>query len=115
MKFSETWFTNVVVAELTQVEPHPDADKLRVCSVNNGSETLQIVCGAPNVYVGMKAPLIQIGGYLTSEDGKQFKIKKSKLRGVESHGMLCSAVELGLGEGADGLLELISRRTVVTV
>ena len=100
-------FANVVVAEITAIEQHPDADKLRVCQVNAGDEeALQIVCGAPNVTVGMKAPLIKIGGYLSADDGKPFKIKRSKLRGVESFGMLCSAKELGLAEDADGLLEL---------
>lgn len=99
-------FDSVVVAEIQEVEAHPDADKLRVCNVNNGTEILQIVCGAPNVYAGMKAPLIQIGGYLTDADGKSFKIKKSKLRGVESYGMLCSPLELGLAEESNGLLEL---------
>ncbi len=101
-------FHSVVVAEVTSVEAHPDADKLRVCKVNDGTEELQIVCGASNVKTGLKVPLIKIGGELVSSDGKAFKIKKSKLRGVESYGMLCSAVELGLEESSDGLLELSS-------
>jgi len=107
-------FDSVVVAEITAIEQHPDADKLRVCSVNNGVEQLQIVCGAPNVYVGMKAPLIQIGGFLTDNSDKKFKIKKSKLRGIESFGMLCSAVELGLSDDADGLYELSSDAPIGT-
>ncbi len=93
-------FAGVVVAEVESVAAHPDADKLRVCQVNAGTgESLQIVCGAANVTAGMKAPLIQVGGKLP--DGKT--IKPSKLRGVASQGMLCSAVELGLADEAEGL------------
>ncbi len=99
-------FHSVVVAEVKAVEPHPDADKLRVCKVSDGTEELQIVCGASNVREGLKIPLIKIGGELVSADGKSFKIKKSKLRGVESFGMLCSAVELGMADSSEGLLEL---------
>lgn len=100
-------FSAVIVAEVLSVAPHPDADKLRVCEVSDGSSTRQVVCGAPNVRVGLRVPYAQVGAKLTSaEDGKSFKIRKAKLRGVESHGMLCSAQELGLGESSDGLLEL---------
>lgn len=96
-------FTKVVVAEVIEVKPHPDADKLRVCQVNTGAnETLQIVCGAANVRAGMRVPAALIGAILPGD----FKIKKSKLRGVESFGMLCSAVELGMAEQSDGLMEL---------
>lgn len=95
-------FSGVVVGEVLSVEPHPDADKLRVCSVSAGGEPLQIVCGAPNVCVGMKVPTALIGALLPGD----FKIKKSKLRGVESSGMLCSARELGLSEDAAGLMAL---------
>jgi phenylalanyl-tRNA synthetase beta chain len=96
-------FTKVVVGEVLTVEPHPDADKLRVCKVNVGEEeALNIVCGAANVRPGLKVPVALVGARLPGD----FKIKKSKLRGVPSHGMLCSAKELGLAEEADGLLEL---------
>ncbi|MBX8571683.1 phenylalanine--tRNA ligase subunit beta [Pseudomonas cichorii] len=95
-------FTGVVVGEVLSTEQHPDADKLRVCQVSNGSETLQVVCGAPNVRPGLKIPFAMIGAELPGD----FKIKKAKLRGVESNGMLCSAAELQLGEGNDGLMEL---------
>lgn len=95
-------FEGVVVTEVKSVAAHPDADKLRVCEVDAGNKLLQIVCGAANVTVGMKAPLMQVGGRLP--DGSS--IKKSKLRGVESHGMLCSTVELGLAEEAAGLWAL---------
>lgn len=96
-------FDHVVVGEVISLEKHPDADKLRVCQVNVGEKTpLQIVCGAANVHVGMKAPAALIGASLPGD----LKIKKSKLRGVESFGMLCSAKELGLAESAEGLLPL---------
>jgi len=96
-------FTKVVVGEVIKLEKHPDADKLRVCQVNVGEkENLQIVCGASNVSVGMKVPAALIGAKLP--DG--LKIKKSKLRGVESHGMLCSTAEIDLAESAEGLMPL---------
>ncbi|MBJ8434142.1 phenylalanine--tRNA ligase subunit beta [Acinetobacter pittii] len=96
-------FTGVVVGEVLTVEQHPDADRLRVTTVNIGSgEPLQIVCGAPNVHAGMKAPVATIGAVLPGD----FKIKKGKLRGVESQGMLCGASEIDLEDKIDGLLEL---------
>jgi len=96
-------FEGVVVGAVEAMDPHPGADKLRVCRVNDGTgEALSIVCGAANVRVGMKAPLVRVGGRLP--DGT--KIQRSRLRGVESQGMLCSAVELGLAEDPDGLMEL---------
>jgi len=97
-------FTGVVVAEIVGCEPHPDADKLRVCQVNKGDETVQIVCGASNARTGIKVPLATVGAVLPTADGS-FKIKKAKLRGVESFGMLCAATEIGLADSADGLLE----------
>ncbi|MGU3311924.1 phenylalanine--tRNA ligase subunit beta [Acinetobacter sp. M5A5_2a] len=96
-------FTGVVIGEVLTVEQHPDADRLRVTTVNIGSgEPLQIVCGAPNVRVGMKPPVATIGAVLPGD----FKIKKGKLRGVESQGMLCGASEIDLEDKIDGLLEL---------
>ncbi len=96
-------FAAVVVGRVETVEPHPDADKLRVCSVDVGSgERLGIVCGAPNVYAGMKAPVALVGGVLPGG----MKIKRARLRGVESQGMLCSVRELGLGESHEGLWDL---------
>jgi len=93
----------VVVAEITRCEPHPDADRLRVCEVDYGADApVTIVCGAPNARAGLKAPLATLGACLPNG----LKIKAAKLRGVESSGMLCSAPELGLGEDASGLLEL---------
>ncbi|NMY06135.1 phenylalanine--tRNA ligase subunit beta [Pseudomonas sp. WS 5059] len=95
-------FSGVVVGEVLSTEQHPDADKLRVCQVSNGAETFQVVCGAPNVRPGLKIPFAMIGAELPGD----FKIKKAKLRGVESNGMLCSQSELQVGEGNDGLMEL---------
>ncbi len=96
-------FSDVVVAEVEDVQPHPDADKLRVCRVNAGqAETLSIVCGAANVAAGLKVPCAIVGARLPGG----LKIKKAKLRGVESSGMLCSEQELGLAETAAGLMIL---------
>ena len=97
-------FSGVVVGEIVAVEKHPNADKLTVCTVDAGGERLKVVCGAPNVRTGMKAPLARIGAALPG-----LSIKKSVLRGVESEGMLCSARELGLSEDHSGLLELEGR------
>jgi phenylalanyl-tRNA synthetase beta chain len=99
----------VVVAEIVGCEPHPNADKLRVCQVSIGAdETVQIVCGAPNARSGLKAPLATIGTTLASG----IQIKKAALRGVDSNGMLCSAKELGIDADASGLLELPADATV---
>ena len=95
-------FSGIVVGEILATEQHPDADKLRVCQVTNGQETFQVVCGAPNARPGIKIPFAMIGAELSGD----FKIKKAKLRGVESFGMLCSAAELEISEENDGLLEL---------
>ena len=96
-------FSGVVVAEVLSVETHPDADKLRVCQVAVGGDApLQIVCGAPNVCAGMKAPLATVGGRMPDD----MKIRKAKLRGIVSHGMLCSARELGLSDEHQGLMDL---------
>ncbi|MBT8766594.1 phenylalanine--tRNA ligase subunit beta [Metapseudomonas boanensis] len=95
-------FSGVVVGEVLSMEQHPDADKLRVCQVSNGAESFQVVCGAPNVRPGLKIPFAMIGAELPGD----FKIKKAKLRGVESSGMLCSASELQISDDHDGLMEL---------
>jgi len=95
-------FTDVVVARVESVEKHPDADKLSVCEVADGSETLQVVCGAPNVRAGLLVALARVGAVLPGD----FKIKPAKLRGVASQGMLCSEKELGLAEQSDGIMEL---------
>lgn len=96
-------FSGVVVAQIVDLKPHPDADKLKICEVDSGDgENIQIVCGAPNVYLGMKAPLAQVGAILPGG----IKIKKAKLRGEVSYGMLCSASELRIHEDASGLMDL---------
>lgn len=96
-------FTGVVVAHIVEIAPHPDADKLRVCQVDDGSgERLQIVCGAPNAAAGLKVPLARVGAELPGG----MKIGVAKMRGVQSSGMLCSARELGLSQDHAGLLEL---------
>jgi phenylalanyl-tRNA synthetase beta chain len=92
----------VVVAEVLGVRKHPDADRLTVCKVSAGGEEIDVVCGAPNVTTGMKSPLAVPG--ITLPNG--VRLRKSKIRGIVSNGMLCSAVELGLGEESDGILEL---------
>jgi len=98
-------FSGVVVGEILSREAHPDADKLGVCQVNVGAEeTLQIVCGASNAAAGMKVPVATVGAILPGD----FKIKKAKLRGVQSLGMICSATEIGLADSSDGILPLAS-------
>ncbi len=97
-------FEKIVVAEVVAIERHPEADRLKICSVNigvKGNDPLQIVCGASNVDVGVKIPCALIGATLSG-----LIIKKTKLRGVESSGMLCSAKELGINEANEGLLLL---------
>jgi len=101
-------FSGVVVGEVLSIKPHPEADRLQICQVNVGSdEPLSIVCGASNVRIGMFVPTACIGAVLPSD----FKIKKSKLRGEFSFGMLCSAKELGMAESAEGLLPLPTNST----
>ena len=96
-------FENVVVGRIVATRQHPDADRLRVCTVEAGEEEpLQVVCGAPNAREGLSTAFARVGGRLP--DGT--RLKKAKLRGVESHGMLCSAAELGLSEERSGIMEL---------
>jgi len=101
-------FTGIVVGEIKEAVQHPDADRLRICQVDVGQGALlNIVCGAPNARVGIKIPCATVGAELPpGEDGKPFKIKVGKLRGVESQGMLCSAKELKIADDNGGLLEL---------
>jgi len=102
-------FTKVVVAQVIDVQQHPDADRLNVCRVDVGhGEPLQIVCGAPNVAPGIKVPAALVGAELPPAEagGAPFKIKLGKLRGVESAGMLCSAKELKLSDDSVGLMIL---------
>jgi phenylalanyl-tRNA synthetase beta chain len=101
-------FSGVVVAEILTAEPHPDAERLSICEVDAGGETLQIVCGAPNARPGLKAPLAMVGGVLPGD----MKIGATQLRGVESRGMLCSEQELGISDAGDGLMELAAEAPV---
>ncbi|MCM0036131.1 MAG: phenylalanine--tRNA ligase subunit beta [Burkholderiaceae bacterium] len=102
-------FSGVVVAQIMSAEPHPNADKLRVCMVNTGASTpIQIVCGAPNAAAGLKVPLATVGATLPGG----MKIGIAKMRGVESSGMLCSARELGLSQDHGGLLVLPQSATI---
>ena len=97
-------FSGVIVAEVLETSQHPDADKLSVCVVSDGVSQLQVVCGASNVRPGLKVAFAQVGAVLPGE----FKIKKAKLRGVESLGMLCAEEEIGLSESSEGIMELAS-------
>ncbi len=98
-----TDLASFIVAELVAIRQHPDAERLNLCEVNTGKETFEVVCGAPNVHVGMKAVFAGVGTVIP-ESGQA--LKRAKIRGVESNGMLCSARELQLGEDHDGIIEL---------
>jgi phenylalanyl-tRNA synthetase beta chain len=109
-------FTKIVVGEIKEAIQHPNADRLRVCQVDAGQGALlNVVCGAPNARAGIKVPCALVGAELPpGEDGKPFRIKLGKLRGVESQGMLCSARELQLNDDHGGLLELAADAVVGT-
>jgi len=96
----------VFIGEVLSCEKHPDADRLKVTTVSVGNDPLQIVCGAPNVAIGQKVVVATVGCTLYPNPDEAFKIKKSKIRGVESYGMLCAEDELGLGESHNGILVL---------
>ncbi|WP_452227029.1 phenylalanine--tRNA ligase subunit beta [Lacinutrix cladophorae] len=103
----------VVVGEVLTCVQHPNADRLKVTTVNIGTKTpVQIVCGAPNVAAGQKVPVATIGTTLYSEEGEAWTIKKGKIRGEESHGMICAEDELGLGKSHDGIM-ILAEDTVV--
>ena len=105
----------IVVGHVLSCEKHPNADRLKVTEVSIGSdETLQIVCGAPNVKAGQKVPIATIGTTLYDEDGKPWKIKKGKIRGEVSQGMICAEDELGLGNCHDGIMVLDENLSVGT-
>ena len=105
----------VVVGEVLTCKQHPNADRLKVTTVYVGTgEPLQIVCGAPNVAVGQKVPVATMGTILYDDKGEEFKIKKGKIRGEESYGMICAEDELGLGKGHDGILVLDAATKVGT-
>ena len=89
------------IAKVIDVKNHPNADRLKICIVDDGKNNLNIVCGAPNVKKNMKVVLAPIGTKMLEEN---FIIKKSKIRDVESHGMLCSEKEIGLGNNSEGII-----------
>ncbi len=98
-----TWAEGVVVGRIETAEPHPNADKLRVCTVTvGGAEPLQIVCGALNARAGLRVPVATVGAYLPKID---LKLRPTKLRGVRSEGMICSLAELGLAKESEGIHE----------
>lgn len=100
-------FQGLVVGEVLTCDAHPDADRLRLTTINiGGDEALQIVCGAPNVAVGQKVIVATVGTTLHPTEGEAFKIKRSKIRGVESIGMICAEDEIGLGKSHDGIMVL---------
>jgi phenylalanyl-tRNA synthetase beta chain len=96
----------VITGEVIDCEKHPDADKLKVTRVNIGDETLQIVCGAPNVAIGQKVLVALVGTTIYPTDGEPLTLRKAKIRGMESHGMICAEDELGIGTSHDGILIL---------
>ncbi|MEI7792093.1 MAG: phenylalanine--tRNA ligase subunit beta [Candidatus Berkelbacteria bacterium] len=106
--FQSTLDDKVIIAEIREVSPHPNADRLRIAKVWTGEEELQIVCGAPNIEAGQIVPLALVGANL----GEDFVIKKAEIRGVESFGMLCAADELGLGADHAGIMILDASWTV---
>jgi len=106
IKGDQATFSGVVVGKVLFAEKHPNADRLRVARVTDGTEEYQVVCGAPNCREGIIVAFAKENAELTDADGKKWKIKKSKIRDIESFGMLCSAKELQLSEESDGIIEL---------
>ncbi|MFH2143771.1 MAG: phenylalanine--tRNA ligase subunit beta [Bacteroidota bacterium] len=105
----------LVIGEVLSCEKHPNADKLTVCDVNVGSEQqLKIVCGAPNVAEGQKVVVATVGTYLYPDNQKKFQIKQTKIRGVDSFGMICSEKEIGVGDSHEGIMVLNSNAVVGT-
>ena len=99
-------YEKLIVAKVLTCEPHPDSDHLHVTTVNDGKETIQVVCGAPNVAAGQTVVLAPLGAELPTPDGKSIKMKKAKMRGVESFGMLCAEDEIGVSNDHGGIMVL---------
>ena len=99
-------FSGVVTGEVLSASPHPDADKLQIAQVFDGEKEWQVVCGAPNCRAGLKTAFAKPGSLLYDEEGRERRLTEAKIRGVVSHGMLCSPSELGLLGGHDGIIEL---------
>ena len=112
------WIDNVVVGHVLTVAPHPDADRLRLVTIDHGEGQAEVVCGAPNVAEGQKIAYASIGAVLqdayADEPGKTKKLKRSKIRGVVSDGMVCSVKELGIGDDHDGILVLDNEAVIGT-
>ena len=106
---NQNFFKQFKIAEVTDVKNHPNADRLKLCQVYDGGKSLNIICGAPNVEKGMKAVLAPVGTKMLEEG---FIIQKSKIRGIESEGMLCSEKEIGLGVDSDGIIHLDEKAKV---
>lgn len=104
----EPSYSGVVVGIVESCTQHPDAERLKVATVSDGSESVQVVCGGANCREGIKVAFAKVGAKLSLPEGKTLSIKKSKLRGVESFGMLCAKEELGLEESSDGIMEIDS-------
>ena len=94
--------SGVVIAKILKIEKHPNADKLSYCDVTDGAQTYKVVCGAPNIKEGQTVPLAKLGATLPGG----VTIKRTKIRGIESEGMMCSGRELGLGDDHSGILLL---------
>lgn len=105
---NEKKWKNVVTAKILAIEKHPNADKLRLATVDTGKEKVKVICGALNIEAGQIVPLVREGGEVIGPDGKNFIVKKANIRGVESSGMLCSKRELGLGDDHTGIFILAS-------
>ena len=100
-------WNEVFVGHVTDVRPHPNADRLRLCVVTTGSEEMEVVCGAPNVAAGQKVCFAKVGAYLYNTHSERHEaLEVAKIRGVESQGMICSGLELGLGDDHSGIIEL---------
>ena len=99
-------YKNFVIAQIKEINSHPNADKLKLCKVFDGKKELEIVCGASNVKKNMFVALAKEGAIIKPGEKNQFQIQKNKIRGIESNGMLCSEEELGLSESSDGIMEL---------
>ena len=104
----------IIVGEVISCKQHPNADRLKVTEVNLGDQVVQIVCGAPNVVKGQKVPVATVGTLLYPTEGEPFKIKKSKIRGEESYGMICAEDEIGIGTSHDGILVLSENAEIGT-
>ncbi len=104
--YQDKWLNGVIVGQVLDIISHPNADKLRIAKVDTGTEILTIVCGAKNLEVGQRVPVATVGTILPSKDNKGFKIKKSKIRGIESNGMICAECELGLVLESEGIMVL---------